>query len=46
MDFPLYELFDQHRMFDPSLFDGLANLKASMHANLKCLLLKSLSHFL
>ena len=27
MDFPLYELLDQHRMFEPSLLDGFDNLK-------------------
>ncbi len=27
VDFVLYEWLDQHRMFEPSLFDGLANLK-------------------
>ncbi len=31
VDFFLYELLDQHRMFEPSLFDELANLKVSMN---------------
>ena len=28
VDFPLYELFDQHRMFEPQLLDGFDNIKA------------------
>ena len=27
VDFVLYELMDQHRLFEPALFEGFANLK-------------------
>ena len=29
VDFILYELLDQHKMFEPSLFDDCANLNVS-----------------
>ena len=29
-DFPIYELFDQHKALSPELFDGLDNLKVNI----------------
>ena len=30
-DFPLYEMLDQHRLFEPTILDDFDNLKVHVH---------------